>query len=696
METLRKAKKACYISVFAILLCICAVPDTAFASTTAYESLSVGSTRTLYLNAPEKGVTKAMWTSNDPQSVDIISQNAAACTIKANAVTSRLVIIQCVYNYPVANGIFTYIGTGFKDFYVTVTESSGGSTGGSGSYKISASTSVMNLDMAEGSKQMTITSGMPLSTELYIREDSYRGSCVSVGSYEAEGCQQEFVFFPDAIGTQTVKFELIQKKSSTQSSIRSSMMVKANVTCSHRYNQGTVTKQPTDTETGIRTYTCQACKKTKTEVIPAAERTIPDCTITLDENSFTYDSQPKEPSVHVAYGSTVLQEGTDYTLCYTDNRDAGIGTVEVTGIGSYTGTAKKTFSIRKASQTLAVSVAADTVRVGETVQVTAEGIGDFTYSSGNGAVAAVSPSGMVTGVAEGNAEIHVTASGDKNYQSANASIRITVMASAPMAVSASVSSLHLQEGRSQEIMVTVSGSLPGNGWSLVAEREKDGCFSTAWTGDWEGNSHPLTVSGIRAGSGKLTLYVKDKSTGEYLASTWINVSVSSVKKEKTRISTCSIQLGRTSYPYTGSAKRPSVIVRNGKQTLQKDQDYTVSYSTNRNAGKASIRISGKGAYTGTVTRRFTIQKASQPVRVSVSCKRYKARSLQKKAKSFTIKVRNAKGRVTYRSNTRYVSISHGKVKVKKGIPRGTYKITVKAAGNGNYKPASKTVRIEVR
>ena len=37
----------------------------------------------------------------------------------------------------------------------------------------------------------------------------------------------------------------------------------------HAWDSGTVTKQPTATETGVRTYTCTRCNETKTETIPA-------------------------------------------------------------------------------------------------------------------------------------------------------------------------------------------------------------------------------------------------------------------------------------------------------------------------------------------------------------------------------------------------------------------------------------------
>ena len=39
---------------------------------------------------------------------------------------------------------------------------------------------------------------------------------------------------------------------------------------------------------------------------------------------------------------------------------------------------------------------------------------------------------------------------------------------------------------------------------------------------------------------------------------------------------------------------------------------------------------------------------------------------------------------------------NGKVTVKKGLKKGTYKVKVKAAGNKNYKAATKTVTFKIK
>ena len=60
--------------------------------------------------------------------------------------------------------------------------------------------------------------------------------------------------------------------------------------------------------------------------------------------------------------------------------------------------------------------------------------------------------------------------------------------------------------------------------------------------------------------------------------------------------------------YDGNAKEPTVSVKGG--ILVKDVDYTVSYSNNVQAGKATVTVTGKGNYEGTVTKEFEIKAAS--------------------------------------------------------------------------------------
>ena len=81
-------------------------------------------------------------------------------------------------------------------------------------------------------------------------------------------------------------------------------------------------------------------------------------------------------------------------------------------------------------------------------------------------------------------------------------------------------------------------------------------------------------------------------------------------------SNLSVTLGTSSYNYDGSAKEPTVTVKDGTTTIP-SSEYTVSYSNNTNAGTATVTVTMKGnyysttkaTYTGSTTTNFTINRA---------------------------------------------------------------------------------------
>jgi hypothetical protein len=76
-----------------------------------------------------------------------------------------------------------------------------------------------------------------------------------------------------------------------------------------------------------------------------------------------------------------------------------------------------------------------------------------------------------------------------------------------------------------------------------------------------------------------------------------------------------VVLSATSYAYNGKAKTPTVTISG----LKNGTDYTVTYSSNVAVGTAKVTIKGKGNYTGTLTKTFTIKKpAITPTNVKAS------------------------------------------------------------------------------
>ncbi len=69
----------------------------------------------------------------------------------------------------------------------------------------------------------------------------------------------------------------------------------------------------------------------------------------------------------------------------------------------------------------------------------------------------------------------------------------------------------------------------------------------------------------------------------------------------------------SSVSFTGSNITPSVTVKVAGRTLTSDTDYTVSYSNNKNVGKATVKITGKGNYSGSLNAKFDIVPAKQQI-----------------------------------------------------------------------------------
>ena len=136
------------------------------------------------------------------------------------------------------------------------------------------------------------------------------------------------------------------------------------------------------------------------------------------------------------------------------------------------------------------------------------------------------------------------------------------------------------------------------------------------------------------------------------------------------ISKASVTLSTSTYAYDGKAKKPGVTVKLNGKTLKNGADYTASYSNNTKVGTATVKITGKGNYTGSVSKTFKIKNNFKKATVSgISTKAFTGKNI---TQSITVKY-NGK---TLKNGTDYtVSYSSNK-----NIGTATVKIT----GKGSY------------
>lgn len=137
--------------------------------------------------------------------------------------------------------------------------------------------------------------------------------------------------------------------------------------------------------------------------------------------------------------------------------------------------------------------------------------------------------------------------------------------------------------------------------------------------------------------------------------------------------------GLSTQTYTGSALEPKPTVKvtlsGVTKTLIVDTDYTVAYKNNTNVGTATVTITGKGNYIGTITKTFAINAASlAKAQVTAAAQTYSGKNL---TPAPTVKL----GTKTLKKDVDYTATYAS------NLNAGTATITIK--GKGNYTGSAK-------
>lgn len=84
-------------------------------------------------------------------------------------------------------------------------------------------------------------------------------------------------------------------------------------------------------------------------------------------------------------------------------------------------------------------------------------------------------------------------------------------------------------------------------------------------------------------------------------------SVFSVSFSKAPVTVSGEDLPVVCYTYTGREIRPKMVVKNGSLLLKENDDYVLTYTSNINTGtEATVTITGRGIYSGTIEKTFRI------------------------------------------------------------------------------------------
>ena len=337
------------------------------------------------------------------------------------------------------------------------------------------------------------------------------------------------------------------------------------------YSNNRAVGTATVTISGRNNYTGSASKSFR--IVPAD---IANFTASLSASTFGYDGSKKEPSATVRSGNKTLTSGTDFTVSYSNNVNVGTASAVITGKGNYSGSITKEFIITPADfSKLTASLAAGTFSYDGTEKKPEVTVKSGSKQLTSGTDFTVS---YTNNINVGTAKAVITGKG--NYSGTiTKSFKITQADLNKFTASLSADSF-IYDGAEKKPVITVK--------SDNAQLTADTDFTVSYS------------SNINAGTATVTITGKGNYSG-------------SIKKQFTitpaDFSGFSAELSADTVTYTGSAQKPGATVKSGDKVLVSGTDFTVSYSNNTNAGTAKATIKGKGNYSGTITKEFTITPA---------------------------------------------------------------------------------------
>ena len=346
--------------------------------------------------------------------------------------------------------------------------------------------------------------------------------------------------------------------------------------------------------------------KEKTVTTPTIEVTTP----------VTYNGTAQKPTVVVKDGANVIL-ASEYSVSYADNINAGTATVTITDVagGNYNVSGSTKFTIDKGTYPGTVGKTVNIIknRVGE--QTGTLTVADFFPEGKVPASAQISDlatatSGIVTVlksldtykgyILTYTAQDNITSTSDQtcavtissaNYQD----IQATLTFHPTDKETVTISGLTYTEKTYDGSAIQLTGTLKVSGDKVPVNDLK---VTYTGTGDTTYNSSDAPKD---AGTYKVTYKVPD-SNDTYTGEETYTFTISPKAVTADMIGAIADET------YTGNDITPQPVVTDGNTILTSGADFDFGYDKNINAGKdtATLTITGKGNYTGTASRTFTI------------------------------------------------------------------------------------------
>ena len=496
--------------------------------------------------------------------------------------------------YAVITGTGKYIGTVKKTFTITpksikLTDITLSST----SYTYNGSSKTPAVTVTDGTK--TLVSGTDYSVKYTnnINTGTAKVTVTGMGNYK------DSVEKPFTIDKKSIKLTDITLSSTSYTYNGSSKTPAVTVTdgtktlvsgtdYSVKYTNNINTGTAKVTVTGMGNY-----KDSVEKNFTIDQKSLSNAEVNLSSSSYVFNGKAKKPTVTVTLGTKTLISGTDYSVKYTNNINAGTAKVTVTGTGNYKDSAYINFAITpKNISGMTFNVEPQTMTYNGTAQKPNVSVADSDKTLVKDTDYTVSVSNNINA---GTANISFK--GKNNY---TGTVKKTFVISPKSVKTLTIklsSTQYTYDGKPKLPTVTIT-----DGTETLSQ-------DTDYTISYKNNTNAGTASVIITG------------TGNYNSTVTKSFTIASQTQQE--LNGRMVTINPSNFVYDHKVHRPYVKVIDGKTTLKEETDYTISYTGTVNAGQGNVIVKGIGKYTGTVTKTFTISaKSVQGIQVSAEKNSY--------------------------------------------------------------------------
>lgn len=414
-----------------------------------------------------------------------------------------------------------------------------------------------------------------------------------------------------------------------------------------------------------------------------APKELTNPTIEVEAGSKYNYGKELTPKVTVKDGDKEIS-ADEYNISYENNINAGVATVKITDKegGNYIISGSTTFTIDR-NEYLGSKSAAVTVRNGNintNVTVPLPDLPDgAVYNAPATTASAVISNMKVSGTTltfsttdqpdDTKAEITIPVSESNNYNAYTVTVSVTIKDKDKDNTSMTVS----QTG------CTYGETLPD--YTLQGKPQTAGEDTVLYSGTLAKGGSYTAQAAKPTEAGSYTITVRCE-TEDVIYTATANFEI------KTKSVTAGMIADMEAVDYNTEAHNPIPEIKDGNAILTAGEDFTFSYGENTNAGIGTVTISGKGNYSGTASKNFTINKGEQSALIFLGNKTttYGIDLL------LSVSGGSTNGEITYEivtdsTCTGAAAIVDGKLQPTKA---GTVKVKATMAGNDNYNAVSAT------